>query len=260
MLESTGVKYGSPTLSSAMSNLIPDGRARFKKLKWCSQTLRCLGISTRSLHSYSIQGTKNPSYVAHSRESSPASSLATMELGPCWPSPGNRFSFICIIEHLSAVVRELPGKTTIVFFLCFFRTILSGSFSLIVERNPHAWKLRPDIELIAIIYSGIFGCVVRTGVSTWCLEEKVPVFVAMFKPLGIAIAVVLATLFLGDPLILAVQSSCIVIGAVIIALGFYTVMWGKAKEQKLVPENEISCFESSSERTPLLQNKPKEEM
>lgn len=44
--------------------------------------------------------------------------------------------------------------------------------------------------------------VFRIGVHVWCLHKKGPVYVAMFKPLGIAIAVAMVVLFLGDALYL----------------------------------------------------------
>lgn len=44
--------------------------------------------------------------------------------------------------------------------------------------------------------------VFRIGVHVWCLHKKGPVYVAMFKPLGIVIAAALGVLFLGDALYL----------------------------------------------------------
>ena len=38
------------------------------------------------------------------------------------------------------------------------------------------------------------------SVLTWCIHKKGPVFVAMFKPLGIAIAALLSVIFLGETL------------------------------------------------------------
>ncbi|CAK9182116.1 unnamed protein product [Ilex paraguariensis] len=54
-----------------------------------------------------------------------------------------------------------------------------------------------------------------------------PVVVAMSKPLAVFIAAVMGITFLGDALYIGS-----VIGAAIIAVGFYAVMWGKAKEEK----------------------------
>jgi len=143
----------------------------------------------------------------------------------------------------TATVKEFPDQTTVVFFFCLFGTIQCAIFSLIVERNSSAWALHTSIEIIAIVFAAIFGSVFRVSIITWCLRKKGPLYVAMFKPLSMVIAVVMGILFLGD--ILHLGS---VIGAIIIALGFYTVMWGQSQEKNT---NVTSTLESSTE--PLLQ-------
>ncbi|GMP29186.1 hypothetical protein CsSME_00004402 [Camellia sinensis var. sinensis] len=67
----------------------------------------------------------------------------------------------------------------------------------------------------------------------------------MFKPTLMIIAVVFELIFLGSALHLG-----IVIGGTIITFGFYTMMWGKAKEEDSV----CTTWESSALNTPLLQN------
>ena len=47
---------------------------------------------------------------------------------------------------------------------------------------------------------------------------------------------------------------CSLIGAVLIVVGFYFVMWGKATEEKVV-ERGVKHLESSCHNVPLLQNK-----
>ncbi|KAK4845471.1 hypothetical protein QYF36_005535 [Acer negundo] len=76
-------------------------------------------------------------------------------------------------------------------------------------------------------------CSSRMGIA-----EKGPVYVAMFKPLSIAIEVTMGVMFLGDTLHLGS-----VIGAIIISLGFYTVMWGKAKEE-IAEDNEVGSAQT----------------
>lgn len=49
---------------------------------------------------------------------------------------------------------------------------------------------------------GIFGSTFQVGISTWCLHRTGPVFVAMFKPLGIVIAAAVGVIFAGDTLYL----------------------------------------------------------
>ncbi|XP_057463953.1 WAT1-related protein At5g40240-like isoform X2 [Actinidia eriantha] len=267
MLGYTGLKFGSPTLSHAMSNLIPvftyllaiifsmedfDFGSSSGVAKLLGALVSVLGAFIIALYKgKQILMTSSPSEFPHrllySQQSNWA--LGGLLLASCYVLAAMRIIF------QTAVVREFPEKITIVFFFCFFSTILCGSFSLLMERNPNKWKLRPDIELIAITCSAIFGGLFRNGVQIWCLQEKGPVFVAMFSPLGIAIAVAMGVLFLGDHVYFGS-----VVGAVIITLGFYTVMWGKAIERRLVPDNRICAFESSSERTPLLQDNSKEEI
>ncbi|KAH7847625.1 hypothetical protein Vadar_028313 [Vaccinium darrowii] len=71
----------------------------------------------------------------------------------------------------------------------------------------------------------------------------------MFKPLSIVVAVVMGAVFLGDTLYLGS-----IIGAIIISVGFYTVMWGKAKED-VDESGEIGDPESmSNPKVPLLQS------
>lgn len=48
----------------------------------------------------------------------------------------------------------------------------------------------------------VFGSALQVGLCSWCLRKKGPVFVCMFKPLGIAIAAVAGVVFFGDTLYL----------------------------------------------------------
>lgn len=53
----------------------------------------------------------------------------------------------------AAAVKDYPEEMTIVFFYTLFLTCQCSVISLIVERNPDAWKLKPGIEMIAIVYA-----------------------------------------------------------------------------------------------------------
>ncbi|GER51525.1 nodulin MtN21 /EamA-like transporter family protein [Striga asiatica] len=80
-----------------------------------------------------------------------------------------------------------------------------------------------------IIIQGIFGSAFQVSVNVWCLRKKGPLFVAMFHPLSIVIAAALGFIFSGD--IVYVGS---LVGSTIIVIGFYSVMWGKSKEVKMI--------------------------
>ncbi|KDO66264.1 hypothetical protein CISIN_1g019712mg [Citrus sinensis] len=148
----------------------------------------------------------------------------------------------------AAVLKEYPDKINLVFFSCFFGTIQCAVVSIIVERNPSAWKLQPGIQRTAVIYAAIVGTVIRSSIIAWCLQKKGPVFVALFKPLGTAIAVFMAVMFLGETPHLGS-----LIGTVVIAFGFYAVIWAQGKESNMTTGN-VGSLESLNQKIPPLKN------
>ncbi|KAK3183522.1 hypothetical protein Dsin_030808 [Dipteronia sinensis] len=143
----------------------------------------------------------------------------------------------------AAVLKEYPDKMTLVFFTCFFGTIQCAVVSLVAERDPSAWKVHSGTELIA----AIVGTIYRTSVIAWCLHKKGPVFVALFKPFGTVIAVVMAVMLLGETPHLGS-----LIGATVIAFGFYAVLWGQAKENTTADKN--NSLESSDQKLSFSKN------
>ncbi|XP_024014553.1 WAT1-related protein At5g40230 isoform X2 [Eutrema salsugineum] len=97
-------------------------------------------------------------------------------------------------------------------------------------------------SLCATLISAPGGLVSTLGsvIHTWGLHLKGPVYISLFKPLSIVIAVAMEAIFLGDALHLGS-----VIGSVILSLGFYTVIWGKAREDS-------TRNVAGSEQSPLL--------
>ncbi|KAJ6903351.1 hypothetical protein NC651_020753 [Populus alba x Populus x berolinensis] len=82
-----------------------------------------------------------------------------------------------------------------------------------------AWQIIQDFFRSAYpSWRFLLGACIRTG----------PVFVAMFKPLGIVIAAAVSIICLSDTLYLGS-----LVGATVNVIGFYSVMWGKAKEEKV---------------------------
>ncbi|KAK4603751.1 hypothetical protein RGQ29_012312 [Quercus rubra] len=97
------------------------------------------------------------------------------------------------------------------------------------------------------IVQGFFGSSFNSVIHTWCLHLKGPVYVSIFKPLSIVIAAAMGVIFLGDALYLGS-----VIGAIILSIGFYGVIWAKAKEELRQDYCSASLGSSSDDKTPLL--------
>uniref|UniRef100_A0A0R0EH06 WAT1-related protein n=1 Tax=Glycine max TaxID=3847 RepID=A0A0R0EH06_SOYBN len=98
------------------------------------------------------------------------------------------------------ILKEFPDELSMVFFYNLCAAIVASIVGLLGEKNSSAWKIRPDISLISIVCTGIFNKFLSSAIYAWGIHLKGPVYVAMFKPLSIVIAVAMGVMFLGDSL------------------------------------------------------------
>lgn len=242
-----GIAYSSPTLASAISNLSPAFtfilatifRMERLALRSASSQAKVIGTIVSILGASVVLFYKGP--AVFSSESSvslqlqPRSSLSNWLIG----------GFLLIVERLlfsiwlivmTQVMKMYPAELIVVFLYTIIGTIVAVPICVIAEPNLSSWILKPSVAIVAVGYSGFIETVISI-VQAWCLHLKGPVYVAIFKPLSIVIAAVMSALFLGDALHLGS-----VIGGVIISIGFYAVIWGKAQEELTVDDDQQSPF------------------
>ncbi|CAN1272752.1 WAT1-related protein At3g28050 [Linum perenne] len=189
----TGINYSSPTLDSAISNITP------------AFTFILAVAFSKTSQNWVLGGFfLTCQYI----------------LVPLW----------YIVQ--TQIMKEYPDELTVVFLYDLVVSIVAAVVALITEgTSPTAWILGPNIALASVFCSGILGSCLNIIVHTWALRIKGPVFVAMFRPLSIVIALVMGVVFLGDTLHLGS-----LVGAAVISIGFYTMMWGKAQEEQDLEE------------------------
>ncbi|KAI9175127.1 hypothetical protein LWI28_027786 [Acer negundo] len=264
----TGVNYSSPTLGSAMANLVPAFTFllavifRMEKLDLISlrSQIKVMGTLVSISGALIVTFYKGPSIGGAAEPMQPqvqppSSSLTNLLVttnnwvigGILFATAGLSLSILNVSQ--AAILKGYPSEITMVSFYSFFGAIQCAILTLIAERKPNAWKLKPDIELISVIYSAVFGNVVTYSVLAWCIRRKGPVFVAMFKPLGISIAAFLGVIFLGDTLHIGS-----IVGAIVIVVGFYGVIWAQSKEEEEGKVHTDESLHSTSQRTPLLES------
>ncbi|KAB1211732.1 hypothetical protein CJ030_MR6G023253 [Morella rubra] len=211
-----GIEYSSPTLASAMSNLMPAFTFilavifRMENLSLRSSITRAKVMGTI----LSISGAlvvvlyKGPTIIpAPSKSPSLSlhfplgSSKANWIIGGLLLAAEYLLASICYIVQ-ARVMKAYPAELIVVFFINLSATIICTPVCLMADARSSSWRLRPDIALIAIIYSGFLGSTLGSVVHTWGLHVKGPVFVSIFKPLSIAIAAAMGVIFLGDALYL----------------------------------------------------------
>ncbi|KAF3674136.1 putative WAT1-related protein-like [Capsicum annuum] len=142
------------------------------------------------------------------------------------------------------VLKKYPTELILMLFYSCCIAILCAISSLVTERDRNSWSLSPRSRLMALIYSGLFGNVFQLCIGSWCIKKKGPFFVVVFQPLGTVIALGVS-MFMGE--IIYVGS---LVGSIIIVVGFFLVIWGKAKEWN----KEEKGLESNN-KMPLLHDK-----
>ncbi|XP_065860985.1 WAT1-related protein At3g28050-like [Euphorbia lathyris] len=251
-----GINLSSPTLATSMLNLVPGlifilavaFRLEKLDLRTSSAVAKSIGTIVSIGGAFIMTYYRGPPVVMTPLNSSHQLLLqfSNWVIGGLLLAVDSLLTSAWVIIQ-AFILKKYHAELIVVFFYFFFVSILSAIASLVVERDPSAWSLKPNIRSVAVLYSGVFGSAFQVGITSWCLRQTGPVFVSMFKPLGIVIAAAVGVIFLGDTLYLGSF-----VGATVIVIGFYAVIWGKSKEQKMVVDAGISN-ESSSQKVPFLQ-------
>ncbi|BFG16491.1 hypothetical protein CerSpe_027650 [Prunus speciosa] len=246
-----GIAYSSPTLATAMLNLIPAFTFilaiifRMEKLNWRSSSsqAKICGSIVSITGAFVVTFYKGLPIIQQSISLSNSPNQLLFSSQSNWILGGlflaaEAFSTSLWFIMQAFIVKKYPAVVFIVFYQCLFTTIQSAAFTLVAVRDASAWELRLDMGLIAILYTGIVSSVLRYSLVTWCVWKAGAFFCSMFKPLGIIFSVIMGVTFLRDSVYLGS-----LVGALIIVIGFYATMWGKATEEELVEslgQNKIS--------------------
>ncbi|KAF8648437.1 hypothetical protein HU200_064805 [Digitaria exilis] len=83
------------------------------------------------------------------------------------------------IVKQAAVLKEYPNKMLMTLSQCIFSTVQSFIVAVVAERDFSKWKLRLDISLLAIIYTGFIVNGVSSYLQAWCVETRGPVFLTV---------------------------------------------------------------------------------
>ncbi|KAJ9549110.1 hypothetical protein OSB04_021653 [Centaurea solstitialis] len=260
----TGISYSSATLATTILNLIPGFTfvlailCRMEAVNIRSSTTQAKIIGTVVSIGGAILVTlyKGPPIIPSLLKSEISKHLLVQPSN--WVLGGVFLAIDCVFSSMyiisqAFVLKKYPAVMIVMFSYCFVCTILSVITSLIVEADLSTFSLQPKKRLLSVLYSGIFGSAFQVTVQAWCIQRKGPLFVAMFHPLGIVISTLIGVIFLGDGFYLGS-----LVGSIVVVIGFYTVMWGKAKEQ-IEAADKGGSTKLHNEGAPLLQDNVEEQ-
>ncbi|XVF51154.1 hypothetical protein PTKIN_Ptkin04bG0161700 [Pterospermum kingtungense] len=240
-----GLAYTSPTVATALSNVIPSLTfvmavfLRMEKVKIKSAsggakvlgTLICIGgslIFTFWRGGFQFKGFVNRPLIniygsnsshgehRHGKESWIKGSIFVLVSYIAW-------SGWLILQ--ATVTKVYPAQLSLNVLICFIASLQSSVLALFFARNPILWKLEWNVQLLTIIYCGVVLSALVYYLQTWCISNKGPVFLAMFIPLVVVIVAIFSAIFFAERL--HVGS---LVGACLIILGLYFVLWGKRRD------------------------------
>ncbi|XP_020260087.1 WAT1-related protein At5g64700-like isoform X1 [Asparagus officinalis] len=213
-MHNIAIKLTSATVTSATSNLIPIftfvlallSRVEIITIKTCSGIVKAIGVVICLTGAMVIAFYKGPhlnSFIHHHpilHGSSQNDSKIThkkwiigtflMVLAAfCWSS---------WLVLLGIILKEYPSWIWSTVLLNLFSTIQCFIVAITTERNLNKWKLHWDEELLGVVYSGVLVSALVLYLQTWCIHKRGPVFVAMFFPLALLIAVAASSFLLGE--------------------------------------------------------------
>uniref|UniRef100_A0A2N9IVJ7 WAT1-related protein n=1 Tax=Fagus sylvatica TaxID=28930 RepID=A0A2N9IVJ7_FAGSY len=160
-----GIGYSSPTLASAMTDLTPaftfilaiisrmeklDFRNRSSLAKSIGTMVSIAGALTVTLYKGPpIAFAQLPNTLHHELLASVQSNWITG--GFLLVAASFCLALLFIVQ--TWIMKDYPAVLMQTLICCIIVTIQSATVSLVAEKDPNAWRLRPDIELIAIGYS-----------------------------------------------------------------------------------------------------------
>ncbi|KAL4574112.1 hypothetical protein LXL04_020936 [Taraxacum kok-saghyz] len=246
-----GLTYASATVATAILNLIPGFTFILaiifgvERLDYggLSMWAKIIGTLVSVLGAIIVTFYTGPTIIT-SRLTSIAPHHLLGESSSDWILGGVLMLIDCVLAALfiiaqAVVLKKYSAVLILMLAYCSIIAVLSLLASLIWEHDLGAFSLQSKTRLLAILYAGCFGAGFQVTIGAWCVKMKGPLFVAMFHPLGIVIAAIMGVIFLGDGLYLG----CL-LGSGVIVIGFYGVMWGKGKEDRIVEGNMVESSRS----------------
>ncbi|GKV23867.1 hypothetical protein SLEP1_g33550 [Rubroshorea leprosula] len=194
-----------------------DAKPRFTCLKivriWC-----IIVPHLDLLHHY---GQATAGLVASSHVASPNRALGALAaLGSCIT-----YALWLIVQ--TKMSEKYPCHYTSTVLMCVMGAIQSVAYALCTEKDWSQWRLGWNVRLLTVAYAGILSSGLMNMLISLCVRMRGPLYASIFNPLMLVLVAVAGSLFLEEKLYLGS-----VLGAVLIVLGLYIVLWGKGKGLK----------------------------
>ncbi|CAN1180902.1 WAT1-related protein At4g08300 [Linum perenne] len=124
-------------------------------------------------------------------------------------------------------LKRYPAQLSLTAWMSAIGAVQSAVFTVIVKHNKSAWTIGFNVDFWSTVYGGVVISGMVVFIQLWCTEQKGPVFVTTFNPLSTILVALLAYFIMGEKLYLGS-----IIGAVVVIIGLYLLLWGKEGDQQ----------------------------
>ncbi|KAI4332915.1 hypothetical protein L6164_017785 [Bauhinia variegata] len=240
-----GLKLTSPTFACAISNILPAmtfvmallcrmEKINMKKVRCQAKVVGTLVtvagamlmtlykgpvvemIWTKHVHTHNTNTTSNTSSGSSDKEWFIGSILLIIA-SLAWAS--------LFVLQAKAIETYKNHQLSLTSLICFIGTLQAIAVTFVMEHDPSVWRIGWDMNLLAAAYAGIVTSSISYYVQGLVIKKRGPVFATAFSPLMMIIVVIMGSFILTEKIFLGG-----VIGAVLIVIGLYSVLWGKHKE------------------------------
>ncbi|KAK4783801.1 hypothetical protein SAY86_018169 [Trapa natans] len=245
----TGMKYTTATFTSAMCNVLP---AFAFIMAWI---LRLENVKVRRVHSQAkivgtivtvggamlmtlVKGAVIDLPWAHHAGASLAPAASTSSVTSTHQEPvkgalmimSGCFCWAAFVILQAITLKSYPAELSLTALICLMGSLEGSVFAVVLEGGFRraSWSIHFDSILLATLYGGIVCSGVAYYLQGVVMRTRGPVFVTAFNPLSMIIVAIMGSLILHETLYLGR-----VIGAMVIVMGLYMVLWGKTKDGQL---------------------------
>uniref|UniRef100_A0A0D9XBU4 WAT1-related protein n=1 Tax=Leersia perrieri TaxID=77586 RepID=A0A0D9XBU4_9ORYZ len=134
---------------------------------------------------------------------------------------------------MTPVLKIYPARLSMLALTLTFGLVQLLAIAAFWENDIRKWRLHSGEELFTILYAGLVASGLALSLQIWCIDRGGALFTAIFQPVQTVMVAILAAVILGDQLYTGG-----VIGAVLIVIGLYFVLWGKTEEKKSSNSNQ----------------------
>ncbi|KAJ8445111.1 hypothetical protein Cgig2_029483 [Carnegiea gigantea] len=236
-----GLQYTSATFASASINVLPAitfimatifrlEKVDIRKLPSQAKVIGTIVTVSGAMVMTIYRGPVINIFGVHAANHGTAASTTAASSGAHWVLGtilvlGSCLGWSAFFILQSFTLKEYPAELSLTAWICLMGSVEGGAVSLAVVRDMKAWALGWDSRLLASVYTGVVCSGIAYYVQGVVNRQRGPVFVTVFSPLCMIITAALGSVILHELLHLGS-----IIGAVIIVMGLYTVVWGKSKD------------------------------